>query len=302
MADLGPFDRPGRFFRGNLHTHCTRSDGALPVEQVVQSYRDAGYDFLSITDHFRERYDFPITDTRAFQTPDFATILGAELHAPALENGEIWHLVANGLPLDFKPLQPDETGPDLAARAVDAGAFLALAHPAWYGLSLNDAKSISVAHAVEVYNHGCAVQTDRGDGWHILDALAAEGRPLTAIATDDAHFKSPDAFGGWVQVKAECLEPEPLVDALKAGRFYASQGPEIFSLALEPDVIEVVCSPARAVAVLGRGSAAAYQLGDGLTRVRLSRERLKRSPYFRVVVTDHLGRRAWTNPIRPEAD
>ncbi|MGI9433339.1 MAG: PHP domain-containing protein [Geminicoccaceae bacterium] len=296
MFDLAPFSSGGRFFRGNLHTHCTRSDGALPVDEVIERYRDAGYDFLSITDHFMERYGYPITDTRSFRSPGFTTILGAELHAPALENGERWHILANGLPLDFDSLRHGETGPDIAARAVEAGAFLSLAHPAWYGLSLDDALSIPLAHAVEVYNHGCAVETDRGDGWYILDRLAADRHRHSAIATDDAHFKTPDAFGGWVQVKAERLEPEALVEALKAGRFYASQGPEIVDVMIDDETIEVISSPTRSVAALGQGSASAYQVGDGLTRTRLPRERLLKSAYLRVVVTDHFGRRAWTNP------
>ncbi len=297
MNKLGPFSVPGQFYRGNLHTHCTRSDGVLPMEQVVQTYRDAGYDFLSLTDHFWERFGFPITDTTSFQSRDFTTILGAELHAPALENGEVWHILANGLPLDFAPTGIDETGVELATRAVASGAFVSIAHPAWYGLSLNDARSLAITHAVEVYNHGCALECDRGDGWYILDALSAEGRPLHAIATDDAHFKAPDAFGGWVQVKADTLSSEALLAALKAGHFYASQGPQIFDLGLSNDAIEIVCSPARVVTAVGSGAAAVYQIGDGLTRVQLSRERLQHSSYFRLVVIDHHGRRAWTNPF-----
>lgn len=297
MTNLGPFGEPGRFFRGNLHTHCTRSDGVLPMEQVVQVYRDAGYDFLSLTDHFWERYDFPITDTTAFQGRNFTTISGAELHAPALENGEVWHILANGLPLDFPPTGPEETGVELAARALAAGAFVSIAHPAWYSLSLNDARSLATAHAVEIYNHGCALESDRGDGWYILDALSAEGRSLSAIATDDAHFRTPDAFGGWVHVKADDLSPDALLSALKAGHFYASQGPEIFDVAMSSDSIEIVCSPARVVTALGRGAASVHKIGDGLTRVRLSRECLQRSPYFRIVVIDHYGRHAWTNPF-----
>ena len=34
-----PFRQPGRFFKGNLHTHSTRSDGALEPEAVVAAYR-----------------------------------------------------------------------------------------------------------------------------------------------------------------------------------------------------------------------------------------------------------------------
>jgi hypothetical protein len=54
-----PFQRPGRFFKGNLHTHSTVSDGSLPPEDVISLYRQHGYDFLAITDHFRDRFGFP---------------------------------------------------------------------------------------------------------------------------------------------------------------------------------------------------------------------------------------------------
>jgi len=77
MIDL-PFDRPGRFLRGNLHTHSTASDGRLSPEEVCEHYRLAGYDFLALTDHFLERYGFPITDTRRYRTDAFTTLLGAE--------------------------------------------------------------------------------------------------------------------------------------------------------------------------------------------------------------------------------
>ncbi len=46
------FTAPGQFWRGNLHTHSTRSDGILSPEEVCRRYRDEGYDFLALTDHF----------------------------------------------------------------------------------------------------------------------------------------------------------------------------------------------------------------------------------------------------------
>ena len=75
----------------------------LTPEQVCDRYREAGYDFISLTDHFLPNYGFPVADTRPLRTDDFTTILGAELHAGALENGERWHILAAGLPLDFAP-------------------------------------------------------------------------------------------------------------------------------------------------------------------------------------------------------
>ena len=52
-----PFQQPGRFYRGNLHTHSTRSDGALAPEVVVDAYRSHSYDFVALTviDNFGKR-------------------------------------------------------------------------------------------------------------------------------------------------------------------------------------------------------------------------------------------------------
>lgn len=297
MVKSLPFGRPGRFYRGNLHTHSTRSDGKREVADVVGLYKTQGYDFLALTDHFLERYSFPITDTRAFQSSTFTTLIGAEIHAPRTEVGEIWHMVAVGLPLDFAPTTPDETGPTLAARAVAAGAFVGIAHPAWYNLSLADAQSIEVAHAVEVYNETCAQENDRGDSWHLTDQLLVGGRRLLAYAADDAHFNTrPDYCAAWVQVKAETLTPSALLAALKAGHFYSSQGPSIHHLAIDDDRLQIACSPARAVIVSGPRAASRSIRDLAIVEAELPIDRFA-GGYCRVTVIDTAGRRAWTNPI-----
>ena len=85
----------------------------------------------------------------------------------------------------------------------------------------------------------------------MLEEVLAAGRRLNAYAADDAHFKSPDAAGGWVMVKAEKLEPELLLEALKQGDYYSSQGPEIHDIVVDGDKVKVACSPAAWVSVAG---------------------------------------------------
>ena len=34
MAEIAPFSSPGKFYKGNLHTHSNLSDGALAPEQA----------------------------------------------------------------------------------------------------------------------------------------------------------------------------------------------------------------------------------------------------------------------------
>jgi len=301
------FSNSGRFYRGNLHTHSTFSDGQLEAAEVCRRYKAQGYDFIALTDHFVGAFDYPISDTRGFRDKDFTTIIGTELHSGAMDNGELWHILAVGLPFDFAPtntpvfhpIDDQETGPEVARRAVDAGAFVSIAHPEWSGLTEADALSIEAAHAVEIYNHGCLVESDRARGFHTADFLANQGRRLNFIATDDAHFRygDKDAFGGWVMVKAEENEPDALLTALKAGAMYSSTGPDLVDITVDGNTVHVRSSAVVGVVVQGAGVATAATFGDTMTMAEVECARLENSPWIRVTVFDAAGRAAWSNPI-----
>ena len=173
------FEAPGRFYKGALHTHSPKSDGKLAPEEVVEAYRSRGWDFMSLTDHFLPEAHFRpgtagfirVTDTTSFSSPDFLTIPGAEVHAPALQSGEHWHFVAVGLPLDFAELSAEEQGIDIARRAWETGAFMGVAHPAWYTLTIEETLPIlPYMHSIEVHNQACA-SGGRHDGWYFADEL-----------------------------------------------------------------------------------------------------------------------------------
>ncbi|MEM0943757.1 MAG: phosphotransferase, partial [Pseudomonadota bacterium] len=227
------------------------------------------------------------------------------VHSGAMANGEIWHLLAVGLPQDFAPSNspefhpiPDqETGAELARRCREAGAFVAIAHPQWYGQVSSDAWEIDAAHAVEIYNHGCQIECGRGDGWAICDLLLSAGRRVTAIATDDAHFKGPDHFGGWVMVKAEENAPDALLDALKEGAFYSSTGPDLHGIEITGETIHITCSPAAHIIAVGQNAAATQVHGRNMTRATLPLAPFLKHGWLRVTIMDEIGRSAWSNPI-----
>lgn len=295
------FAAPGKFYRGNLHTHSSLSDGKLAPEEVCKRYRERGYDFICLSDHFMPHYNYPIADTRAYRTNSFTTILGAECHAPATEHGEKWHVLAVGLPIDFPPNGEGETGPQIARRCLDAGAFVAIPHPEWYALTMADAASIPGAHAVEVYNHTSQVLNARGGGSYFLDDLLNSGRRINALACDDAHFvagedQNRDAFGGWVMVKAEANDPEALVAALKLGHYYSSQGPKFEDIRMENGLLVIETSPVFQISIVGRASRNEKQWGTAMMRTELPIEKFK-GDWCRVVAIDESGKIAWSNPI-----
>jgi hypothetical protein len=294
-----PFTKPGRFRRGNLHCHSTRSDGQLSPEAICSIYANAGYDFLCLSDHFLAQFGYPMTDATPFERDGFVTVRGAELHAGRVESGEHWHMLGIGLPADFARPGQDETGPSLARRALDAGAFVVAAHPAWYALGEDEIRSLGPIHAIEAWNATVAGLNDRSDSWHVFDRLLLKGGQYTACATDDAHFtgERDDALVGWVWVKTEELSAPHIVAALKAGAYYSSTGPEIQDIVIQPSGrLLVSCSPATWVFARGIGSAVVEAKGANLTNVALETSGLD-APWCRVTVVDREGRRAWSNPI-----
>jgi DNA polymerase (family 10) len=50
--------------RGDLHSHTTASDGTASIEEMAAAARDAGYEYLAITDH---SYDVPVVRSQVAQ-------------------------------------------------------------------------------------------------------------------------------------------------------------------------------------------------------------------------------------------
>jgi predicted metal-dependent phosphoesterase TrpH len=285
-----------RWFRGNLHAHSDRSDGVAPPEQVIAAYRAAGYDFLVLTDHFEERWGWTVTDTSAARDDGFTTLLGAELSSADWDDEDVYWVNAIGLPADFAP------GDEAIRRAAEAGAYNVLLHPGLTNFLDFDALPVEHLHAVETYNRSAAVSwPDQAEARYAVDALLARGHRLHVTVGDDSHgHHTWDRFGAWVQVRAERLDPDALLAALKAGAYYSTQGPRIADVTVDGDRVHVACSPARAVALTGiHGWRSDVVIAESLEAATLDLGKL-RSPYWRVTVTDADGRRAWTNPVWDE--
>ena len=63
-----------KYFKTNLHTHSTISDGKLTPEEVKEAYKARGYQVLCLTDHST------IVDHSDMNDPDFLMLTGAEIN------------------------------------------------------------------------------------------------------------------------------------------------------------------------------------------------------------------------------
>jgi hypothetical protein len=282
-----PFERRGRWFRGNLHTHTTESDGRLSPQETVEFYKSRGYDFICLTDHNK------VTDPSGLSTDDFLVFTGCEV-SPAQTSH---HIVGIGIKT-LGPVEKEDTPQDMIDRLGTMGGLVFVAHPYWSALDSGAVRNLTGIIGIELYNTGCEVEIGRGFSTVHWDVLLTSGMALDGLAVDDGHRYTDDAPGGWVWVKAPRLTEDSIMAAISRGHFYSSTGPTVQEATVNEEEIRVACSPAETISFHchGPSGGSVHRVGEAvLTHASYGlRPELR---YLRVECIDAGGRKAWLNPL-----
>ena len=140
------------------------------------------------------------------------------------------------------------------------------ASPSWCtravtGLGAGDLRQFQGFVGIEVYNAANDILFSKGYStiqWDNYSLASLERhdvhRNLTwGFAADDVHHFGPNEAGrGWVLVRTTDFSVPGLLTAMRAGHFYASQGPEIHDVRIADDKVTVECSPVRRISVMAR--------------------------------------------------
>ena len=281
------------FFKANFHCHSTASDGRLDPESVAGFYENAGYDILSITDH---------------RTVTALPSAGSLLLIPGIEidyvlPGQWVHILGIGMDASVGEKWNRSGSPQEGIDLIRSlGGIAVLAHPAW---SLNTPafmRSLTGLSGVEVWNSVSTLPLngDRADSSSLLDVTWASGGELLPLfANDDAHPYQEEAGVAATMVQAEEKSVPSVMEALKAGRFYATTGPQIDQIENRNNQeIIVRCSPAESVIFYSDCPWAAGRavIRSGMTECSYSIQ--KDDHFVRIEVRDKAGRKAWSAPIR----
>ena len=297
-------------YRANLHTHSTRSDGKFAPDEVMKLYSEAGYDVMCMTDHMRTSCIGEIDPHGMLLLP------GVELH-PSGGRIRRSHLLAVNAPEDFdiSVARLSETGENFMQQTVDAvnaaGGLCYFAHPYWCGFRSEEVAALHGLAGIEVYNTSTRY-IGREYNMQLWDELCDMGLRLPALAVDDVH-RPRDLFGGWTEICCEERTRECVVDALRNGNYYSTQGPRFKRLSFVDGVFEAEFTPV--VSAIGlsnqcRGFCAGVPnfTGDGsapeITSCRFDTREINSSKktyincdYLRCQIVDAEGRHAWSNPI-----
>lgn len=320
------FSGVGQWYRGNLHSHTTVSDGMWSPDSAVRAFREEGYHFLCLSEHdiytdHRSRFN----DARFIVLPgiEYSAILYREIGRS--ERYKVHHMhgilgtdamqkkAPDGLLAHMEYVPPLKyfgcwPGAEVAQAMSDLlrghGCLVTYNHPIWSRVEDADFASTRGMTAIEIFNYNTVQESSTGYDVTWWDTLLRRGVRLNAFASDDNHNEGlfDDVFGGWICLQASELEHDAVIEAFLAGNYYSSSGPEIYGWGIDADgFVWVDCSAVNRIVfvagnIINDGTAILGQpFQDDLNHARY---RLKgHETYVRIECQDRFGRTAWTNPM-----
>lgn len=222
--------------KGNLHCHTNVSDGDTSPDEVCKLYADAGYDFLSITDH--NVFVDPVT----VKSHGLLLIPGEELSmVPEEDHGIPLHVNGFGLKRTItveRGFTRLETLQNCIDGIVAEGGIAQLNHPNfYYAFDHEIMEKTSDCFLFEVCS-GHPLTFEEGDENHVSveymwDHMLSSGKLIYGTGVDDGHtytYTDPakaNPFKAWIMADVEELTVEEVLAALWRGDFYASSGVEL---------------------------------------------------------------------------
>lgn len=298
MGEL--FNLKNNWYKGNLHVHTNISDGKVSPEECIEMYKNAGYDFLAITDH-RKIYE----GGKEYQGEDFLLLRGAEFDFNDYTARKAWHVVGIDMDEGTKvediqyPKGIELTAQHIVDSVIKNNGFAILAHPFWSLLTFSDLIDLKGYLGIEIWNTVTGHYHNRGDSRIYIDVLAARGKYPLAFAADDTHFYKGDMFGGFIMVNSESLKREDIVRNIKSGNFYSSQGPQIEQIIIGNGKVYAKTSPSEFISFMTDSFSSKERVNrnDGIPITEATYTIKEIDSFVRVECKDMEGKRAWSQVI-----
>ncbi|MBE6584990.1 MAG: hypothetical protein E7645_00525 [Ruminococcaceae bacterium] len=285
-----------------LHTHTTLSDGHKTPEEALSIYASMGYDAVAITDHW-------IFSTASEGRDGCKQLAGCEYNIGGSDGTSgVYHIVGLCMTRDpeISRNEMDDSSISVALRGRKiieairaAGGFAVLAHPAWSLNTPTQILDVAPFDALEIYNSVSDFgMSDRPDSGLLVDMAAGMGCCPPLLATDDTHYYTGDEGRGFIMLEAEAAQSMGIPEAIRAGKFYASQGPEIHLERVDERTLRLTCTPAQKIVFLSNVVWARGRVhrGAGLTEATYTLH--PDDTFVRAEVTDSEGLRAWSGIVK----
>ena len=276
-----PYVAKAAAYKVQTHCHSTGSDGEDTPTAVVTAYKNAGYHAVCLTDHEVATAD-----------PAVADITFIPGHEESSGQGHITFINSNG---DMA----SASGQNDITAIKNARGIPALNHPndetnLWTEAE-RDTITDSLGCGIEVYNAIRGANPLQAYAEDIIDRELSRGKRYNLIASDDCHDVTYLFNLGWVVCFADSNTLANLLEALRRGNFYASQGPTL-TLSVTGGTFAVTAEAASLIEFIGDGGAVVQSTANTTSASYIIP--IETATYVRARVTrDSDSKKAWSNPV-----
>jgi hypothetical protein len=277
-----PYGSGGTWYKGQTHDHSTRSDGELAPSEVVARYADLGFKFIAITDHHT------ITKIKGGSL----LVLGQEYGKGSTESGEMYKPHMSGI--NISSVYSESASLQSRIDSINSQrGLVVLNHPTTllYAYDMDELVGLDNYTGLEIFN-GYSDGFLSGDPVSTWDKVLSTGKRVWGVASDDAHG-AEDYGKGWVEVRLSGkLTTGNVVNAIKHGSFYSTQGPTISDLRFDGTTFSVSSPGADSISFYGRNGKLLSSVDGGYANYTVDWS----GGYVRAEVYKD-GLKAWSQPV-----
>lgn len=292
-----------KFYKANLNCRTNISDGQFTPEEIKDLYKSQGYSVVAFSDRGAmvphgeltdkdfvalNALEFSVKEEGGKEISLNAIALSPETKAPSLSSNE--------------PMSDDEIRKTVKEYK-ENGFFVTCNHPRKSLLKCGKDTPYEDVDAIEIINYSSLSEGINEYNENYYEDILKGGALPYCIAADGNKNELPfgyrgcDSCGAYTMIVAEELTYEAIADSIKNGRFYSTEGPEIYDLWYRSEVLYIRCSPCDKIIFESGTHRKIYQAENGklLDGRGIFFWVMPEHQYARVTIVDKNGKKAFSN-------
>ena len=285
--------------RVKIALHVQAGKGASP-RFLAEEYLEHGYDAIALTENWEYTPEGELSGIKVLS--------GCEYSVGGLGDGEdAYHILGIGMTSDPEiPTAWQNMKKTARAKAKEIVSMIKkrnglaiVAYPAHNGNSAENLLDLEDFDGIEIFNSEVEYGvTSDGYSGALCDRLSAFGVSPVLIASNGVNCYEDEDYICSIMVEATDMDSTHILRAIRQGRFYATEGPQIHIERRGADRVRVVCSPALKIEFFSDMGQTSGKIMVGENLIEADYVIKEGEKFVRAEVTDENGLRAWSNTVR----
>ena len=280
----------------SLHTPMQKRN----AEEVLKDCLDHGFDAVALTAPWEYKDSCNVDGIKVLSGCEYSV---GELS----EEYEAFHIIGIGMtsdpevPIAWKDMKKTakQKASEIVKMIKKRNGIAILCYPAHNANTAETLLDIGEFDGIEIFNSETEYGFSAiGYAGETVDKLALFGHRQILVASNGETPYEGEEFKCAVMVEATDMDTDHIIRALRQGRFYSTEGPELHLERIGADKVKLTCSPVVKIEFFSdavRDFSDKIIEGDNLIETEYSIKNGEK--YVRAEITDENGFKAWSNIV-----